>query len=199
MPSTHKPAARLTRREFVKLMGGLAASGLALLILRPQPAFSSVLPPGAVLPANRFRALCQRCGKCVAICTRRAIRQNAEGLPFIDGLSGWCDFCMDCARVCPTGAIQMVEPKQAKLGVAVIEREQCLAWKWIGCRLCYEKCAGLQKAIELDGDFQVYVLSDRCNGCGACVNVCPQPDGVRQNKNLGRAVALRAGDDESGS
>ena len=181
----------LTRRDFLKLTGGFAAFGFAIFAFRPQPTFPSILPPGAILPAEQFRAQCQRCGKCVAICARRALAQDASGVPYINGLSGWCDLCLDCVRVCPTGALRAVDPKQFKLGLAEIDRDQCLAWRGNGCRLCYEKCESLQKAIELDADVRVYIKSEKCNGCGACVNECPQADRVTKHKNTGRAVALK--------
>ena len=186
-----------SRRDFLKMTGGVAALGVAYAILRPQPAFASVRPPGAILPADRFRATCNRCGKCAAICPNRAIRQNAEGLPYIDGLGGWCDLCVKCIAVCPTGALRPVDPQQTKLGLAVIDRTRCLAWLHGGCRLCYEKCINLKQAVWLDNDLRPDVYSDRCNGCGACVFVCPQSDAVGRSKNDGRAVALKAGQNGS--
>lgn len=144
---------------------------------------------------DRFRAECQRCGRCEAICPHRAIRLDAEGLPYIDGLSGWCDLCVECVKVCPTGALSPVDPKLAKLGVASVNRKRCLAWLWGGCRLCYEKCSTLKNAISLDKDYRVYVDSARCNGCGACVNVCPQSSAEGESKNFGRAVSLIVSED----
>ena len=107
----------ISRRDFLKLTGGVAALGVAYAILRPQAAFASVPPPGALVPIDRFRATCNRCGKCAAICPHRALRQNSAGLPYIDGLGGWCDLCLDCVRVCPTGALVQVDPEQFKLGL----------------------------------------------------------------------------------
>lgn len=180
----------ITRRDFLKLSGGVAALGISFLILRPQPAFASILPPGAIQPVAFFRAACNRCGKCVAVCPHRALRQNNEGLPYIDGLGGWCDLCLECVPACPTGALQPVDPKQFKLGLAVIDRDWCIAWLHTGCRLCHEKCINLQNAIWLDKDVHPHVDAAKCNGCGACVNVCPQSDARSRNKSYGRAVAL---------
>ncbi len=181
----------ITRRDFLKLAGGVAALGVSYFVLRPQTTFAGVLPPGAI-PLDQFRAACARCGKCAAVCPHRAIRLNAEGLPYIDGMSGWCDFCMDCVRVCPTDALRWVDPQQARLGYAAINRDRCIAWKWAGCRLCYEKCIQLQDAIWLDKDWRPRVETARCNGCAACVFVCPQSDVEGRSKNLGRAVAIMA-------
>jgi ferredoxin-type protein NapG len=182
----------LTRRDFLALVGGATALGLSYLILRPQPAFASVLPPGALAPFDLFRAACLRCGKCVAACPQHAIRQNSEGLPYVDGLGGWCDFCMKCIPVCPTFALRPIGPGTAKIGIAVINRDRCIPWIRSGCRLCYEKCIEIEQAIWLDGRQRPHVDETRCTGCGACVFVCPQSNVEGKSHEFGKAVALRA-------
>jgi ferredoxin-type protein NapG len=183
----------ISRRDFLALLGGASALGLSYLILRPQPAFASVLPPGARTPFALFHATCLRCGKCTAACPHQAIRQDAQGLPYVDGLGGWCDFCMDCVAVCPTGALHPIDPKTAYLGVAVLNQDRCIAWIRSGCRLCYEKCLDLQKAITVDAKMRPAVDPARCNGCGACVYVCPQADIEGRSREFGKAIALNHG------
>jgi ferredoxin-type protein NapF len=186
------PLRRFTRREFLTIAGSATALGVSYLILHPQPTVASVLLPGALAPAALFSAACSRCGKCVSACPHQAIRQNNQGLPYIDGLGGWCDFCMDCVKVCPTGALQTVDPQTAVIGIAEINRDQCIPWIRSGCRLCYEKCIDLRQAIQLDAKQRPSVDASRCNGCGACVFVCPQPSFEGQSKSLGKAMSLRA-------
>lgn len=190
MTDSKKPL-KLSRRDFLRVIGGLAASGLSLGILIPPPSFPRVLPPGAILPAEKFRATCNGCGKCVAVCPHNALRQNIFDSPYLDGLSGWCDLCMICVNACPTGALMPVDPKTTKLGLAVIDRDRCIAWQAAGCRLCYEKCSMLQKAITMDSDFRPYVDDVLCNGCGACVNVCPRADKSGGDLYSGRVVSLK--------
>ncbi len=191
--SDHNKPLQLSRRDFLRVFGGLAAGGVAASILIPQPRFPRVLPPGAILPAESFRAACNGCGKCVAVCPHNALRQNMFAAPYLDGLSGWCDLCMICVHACPTGALVLpAEPLKTKLALAVIDRNQCIAWVATGCRFCYEKCVTLQNAITIDEDYRPYVDEQLCNGCGACVNVCPRPDKVTRDLRTGKAVALKA-------
>ena len=182
-----------SRRDFLAVLGGTTALGVSYLLLRPQPAAAGVLPPGARVPFEHFAAACLRCGKCTAACPHDAIRQNIQGLPYVDGLGGWCDFCMECVAVCPTGALQPVDSRTARLGVAVLDQERCIAWIRSGCRLCYERCLELRTAIQVDAKMRPAVDPARCNGCGACVQVCPQSSIPDRSRDIGRAIALALG------
>ena len=181
----------LSRRVFLRIAGCAAGAGLAYFVLRPGPEVEAagVLPPGA-LPDSTFQALCLRCGRCALACDQHAIHLTPQGLPQIDGLSGWCDFCLLCVEACPTSALGSVDPDLAILGTAVIDRERCIAWNWMGCRLCYEKCEDLFQAIWLDDDLRPHVDETKCKGCGACIYVCPQSAQEGSNKRNGKAVSL---------
>lgn len=90
-----------------------------------------------------------------------------------------CQGCMDCAKVCPTGAIY-----KNSYGVAEVNRALC-----IGCGECEKKCPdGIIKMIDLDTDVcAVCRQCDKmgetkevegfcyvgCTKCGACVDICP--------------------------
>jgi ferredoxin-type protein NapG len=180
-----------TRRDLLALAGGAAALSVSYLILRPQPALAGVLLPGALVPFELFRAACLRCGRCTAACPQHAIRQDNEGIPYIDGLGGWCDLCMKCVPACPTFALRPVDPQTIKIGIAVIDHDRCIPWIRTGCRLCYEKCLEIQQAIWLDDSQRPHVDEARCTGCGACVYVCPQSDVEGRSRESGRAVTLR--------
>ena len=106
--------------------------------------------------------------------------------PALDFGSGWCDFCAEgnggvplCVEVCPTEALALPEGTSAEntiLGLAVIDEQQCLAFRDTGCRYCYDACVNAgYDAIELsDGGANPHprVIADKCVGCGACESVC---------------------------
>ena len=179
----------LSRRDFLQIAGGLSSAGMLFLLLRPKWTFSSVRPPGA-LPEGAFEAACIRCGRCISACDQNAIGLDTEGLPYIDGLSGWCNFSMDCIEVCPSGALLPVDPATAKIGIATIDRDRCIAWDYPACRLCYEKCLDFQQAIWLDDDLRPHVDESLCTGCAACTNICPRSALLGQNKKNGRAISI---------
>jgi 2-oxoglutarate ferredoxin oxidoreductase subunit delta len=50
-------------------------------------------------------ALCKRCGICIALCTRLALRANGDGRPLLD--EERCSGCLVCERGCPEFAIRV--------------------------------------------------------------------------------------------
>ncbi|MDA8214685.1 MAG: 4Fe-4S dicluster domain-containing protein, partial [Nitrospiraceae bacterium] len=70
----------------------------------------------------------------------------------------------------------------AKIGMAVIDRENCIAYWGIQCDACYRVCPLIDKAITVEytrnertGKHAILapvVHSDACTGCGLCERVC---------------------------
>jgi ferredoxin-type protein NapG len=88
------------------------------------------------------------------------------------GGSGFCDFCMLCAKNCPTGALASFDPGRQWLGEAVVDSRFCIAFdKLGGCRKCVDYCPF--GAISLDDNKCPVVSPEQCNGCGVCENICP--------------------------
>lgn len=86
--------------------------------------------------------------------------------------------CNVCGKVCPTQAIRALpleEKNHAKVGTAVLRKEQCLVWADDKlCLICDEICP--YNAIvfrTIDGYRRPVVIPSRCNGCGFCEQRCP--------------------------
>ncbi len=179
---------QLSRRTFLYSAG----SGLGLATLTELTPFSRlqgkqalIRPPGA-LPEGDFLRCCVRCGECMKACPTNTLQPCLwEG-----GLAGlWspklatrfaaCDqHCNVCGQVCPAQAIRplpLEEKTHAKIGTAVIRKEQCLVWAQDRlCLICDEICP--YNAIvfrTIDGYRRPVIVASRCNGCGFCEERCP--------------------------
>jgi Pyruvate/2-oxoacid:ferredoxin oxidoreductase delta subunit len=85
--------------------------------------------------------------------------------------------------VCPTGAIPALElevKEKTKLGLAMVDRDICLAWaENKECLVCEEHCPIPDKAIKKVGKAgarrvrRPEVDANLCVGCGICQNKCP--------------------------
>jgi ferredoxin len=173
------------RRAFIALGAGAAFSALSPRTWAAQR--RDLRPPGSVDEVG-FRGGCIRCGSCARACPTRII-QPAVGPGDVSGLlaprlrfSG-PDYCLQdcnlCGRVCPTGVIRplpLEEKNRHVIGVAAIDLSACLLTREVECGVCVPRCP---HAAIVDGfDYETYkvvveVLRDRCNGCGACVGICP--------------------------
>ena len=171
--------AAYTRRAFAGFCGAaavFAAFGGAVKAADGASETALVRPPGAQdelhLPAS-----CVTLDRC-----RRVSHPGAIGVPEVgDGFlrartpkltfhRGSCDFCGDCPRVCPPGAIGAFAPAADKMGLAVVQKDRCIAY-FEGCVECEKACP--YEAIALDDVGHPVIDAAKCNGCGVCENVCP--------------------------
>ncbi|MBR2789497.1 MAG: 4Fe-4S dicluster domain-containing protein [Eggerthellaceae bacterium] len=197
----------VSRRNLFVGLGGTAVL-LALGTFKLAGAAPGVRPPGGQDEAHVISA-CIHCEKCVEVCPHRIIRPAhiEEGIlgmrtPILDFSHGWCDWCEKendgvplCAEVCPTRALRLPEgatPETLILGKAELNIHECLAYRLIGCRFCYDACIearGPEKAaITLDDLSRPVVHGDLCNGCGACEAVCVS----LENGSIGKGATKRA-------
>ena len=174
-----------TRRQFlagiaVALTGGLGGAWLALDKAR-SPRY--LRPPGA-LPENDFLAACIRCGLCVQSCPFDTLKLTdarslaALGTPYLIARDVPCYLCkgyneLKCIAACPTPALQPAASlREVRMGVAVINRETCLAWLGTSCRACWHACPLPNEAIVLDDLGRAIVDEKICIGCGLCDYAC---------------------------
>jgi len=188
-PASGTPAgARLARRSALLAGIGAALGLVARKAFGPSP--PKLRPPGAAEEV-RFKALCVRCGNCVRACPSGIIRRDLGGeasgvlAPVVrfggERPSGrYClETCNECSRSCPTGAIARLTLEQKNrwtIGLARIDLPGCLVTADQTCAVCIDICP--QKAISMSFSQKTYtntlhVDGRKCNGCGACMLVCP--------------------------
>lgn len=178
------PAVGMSRRTFaIGAVGAAAMVGLGA--VKVAGADPIVRPPGAQ-DEDAFIASCIHCERCREVCPQHAVKpaRLESGLlnlrtPQMDFRSGWCDFCEReeggplCAAACPTSAFRLPAgsaSENVRLGIALINRDWCLAFQAMGCHECVDACP--YEAMGLHDDGTPYVIEDACNGCGACEHAC---------------------------
>ncbi len=107
-----------------------------------------------------------------------------------------CYLCEDvpCTVACPTGALdtkllttikdgkEVLDVNKARMGVAVVDLEHCIAYWGLQCDACYRACPLIDKAIKLElkrnprtgkhAFLLPVVYPDVCTGCGLCERAC---------------------------
>lgn len=135
--------------------------------------FDVIRPPWADL-AN-FLEKCTACGRCVFACETKIIKQGAGGFPEVDFTlgEGECTFCEKCVKACPEPVF--FETCESAWSHKVTVSEYCLLQQKIECRSCGDACP--ERAIRfrpsLGGIANLQLDLTACNGCGACLKVCP--------------------------
>jgi ferredoxin-type protein NapG len=186
-----------SRRRFVvqTAQGVAAASCVGLLwhVLLTQQARAAtpLRPPGAIAERN-FAAACIKCGLCVQACPFDTLKLATLGEAVLSGTPTFaprdvpCYMCPDipCAKACPTGALDraMKDIDAARMGLAVVDQENCLSYRGLRCEVCWRACPVRNRAITLQVQprgiskhamFVPVVHSDACTGCGICEKRCP--------------------------
>lgn len=191
------------RRKFILSMargaGITALSGFIWSAYVDEVTASQLLlrPPGAIKEED-FLKTCIKCGLCVEACPYNTLLlakpgdNKPLGTPYFIPRDIPCYMCPDipCVPVCPTGALNepsvttngKLDINKADMGLAIIDRETCIAFWGIQCDACYRACPILGHAITVEYSknertgkhafLTPVVHSDACTGCGLCEKAC---------------------------
>jgi len=189
-------------------LGGLLWSGYS----DEVKASPLVLRPPGALPEDDFLKACIKCGLCAEACVNRDSNKNKDGskregtlqiakggdhkligTPFFIPTDVPCYMCDDipCVPVCPSEALDMssllnkeeeLDINKARMGLAVVHKESCIAFWGIQCDACYRACPLQGEAITIEHQknertgkhafLLPIVHSDVCTGCGLCEKAC---------------------------
>jgi 4Fe-4S ferredoxin len=88
----------------------------------------------------------------------------------VDVAKQHCPTCRECEYKCTPGAITVKKAYEGKLS---INQEKCP----ISCHDCADVCP-ITGTLTVGEDGKVHVSDQTCTYCGACRNVCPEPDAL---------------------
>ena len=148
-------ATSISRRAF---FGGRQALG-----------FRRILPPGAT---DDGLLACSGCGSCLEVCPTHII-SLVDDLPTLNFSVGECTFCGECAKACPE---QVFHGRSShRFPHVALITDSCLAQNRVECQSCRDACP--EQAIrfrpQAGGPFLPVLDEGACNGCGACISLCP--------------------------
>ena len=180
---------RVAQGAALAATGGLVWSYLLNQQARATP--FAIRPPGARIEAD-FNARCIKCGQCVDACPYDTLQLATAdagvpiGTPYFIPRETPCYMCPDipCIAACPTGALDpaLQDINDSRMGLAVIDIENCLSWQGLRCEICFRECPVQGQAITVEHQprrlskhamFVPVVHSDACTGCGICEKACP--------------------------
>jgi ferredoxin len=142
-----------------------------------------ILPPGA-LNGERYRAHCIGCQACAAACPVGILRTQDSPRPDLDYTGAGCQYnCVECGRVCPTGAIRplgLEEKHRTRIALSTLYFERCVVnTRRESCGACAEVCPTGAVTMIPYGESGIPWLTrpvfdeQYCIGCGACFAACP--------------------------
>ena len=142
-----------------------------------------ILPPGSG-NLGRYLSRCSGCQACVAACPVKVIKAVGSLRPTLNYADAYCQYsCVECGRVCPTGAIRFLGPEEkrrTRVALTNLSLNLCVVVvKGQACGACAEVCptralrmtpfeSTTAQGLTIPAFDEPY-----CIGCGACLVVCP--------------------------
>jgi ferredoxin-type protein NapG len=198
------PERRRFLKELIGSVGAATVGGIAWTgFIDGKMAYPLILRPPGASAEKDFVARCTKCGLCAEACPYHAVvmarpgDNRPLGTPYFLARENPCRMCTDipCAGACPTGALDVsrvsskdergrasLDINLARMGLAVIDRETCIAFWGIQCDACYRACPLIDKAITVEyarnertgkhAMLAPVVHSSLCTGCGLCEHAC---------------------------
>ena len=77
--------------------------------------------------------------------------------------------CFNCINTCPSGALQIVNPSQLRMGIATVRKSYCRYWRFGSCGY---PCASVCPFDAISISNGPVVDESKCVGCGQCDFVC---------------------------
>lgn len=138
-----------------------------------QQGYQVIRPPWSDL--ETFLQKCTGCNQCIIACETAILIKGVGGYPEVDFTQGKheCTFCQACVKSCPEPVFRPLSENAWQHKVEI--KPTCLAEKEIECRACQDSCESraIQFKREIGRVPKPVVALTHCNGCGACLNVCP--------------------------
>jgi 4Fe-4S ferredoxin len=95
-----------------------------------------------------------------------------------------CAGCQVCWIECPTDAVKVTKFFEGSIG---IDRKLCPE----GCHSCLDVCP--VNALSLGEDQRIQINDMQCIYCGACLNVCPNPDALKLERTSVHHTPVESG------
>ncbi len=191
--------ARLARRRTKKSRNGESSQRRVFLAAGLGAVFSALIPrallanrrhlrPPGRIDETAFKGACIRCGNCIRSCPSGIIRPSVDSQDVAGFLvprlkfsgTDYCrEDCNKCGQACPTGVtrpLPLREKNRHVIGIARIDLAECLLTMDQECGVCIPRCphgAIVEQFSRETYTTTVKVIGEKCNGCGACVGICP--------------------------
>ena len=163
------------------------AEGVAQLQDKQIPPRTVMPVPAGAVSRKHFYQHCTACQLCVSECPNDVLRPSTRLAtlmqPEMSFEKGFCRIeCNRCSKVCPTGAIKLVESIADKsaiqIGHAVVIPETCVVNRdGIHCGNCARHCptGAITMVPRTEGErLRIPAVNpEQCIGCGACEFHCP--------------------------